>query len=130
MFMGSRNEFIGLFHNCASEFLTAMEEAFPSNKKLIKYNRKYQMSREANVHQAIQYFKHYMSDYKQAIIDKDINVFLNIELDDDADEENILDALQIKKMWSKSSENDKKENGETIFKYLKLLLFFADKVYE
>ena len=128
--MTSRTEYISLFHNCATEFLTAMEEAFPSNKKLLKYNRKYQMSRDANVHQAIQYFKHYMLDYKQAIIEKNIDVFLNIELDEDADEENILDALQIKKMWSKSSEKDKIDNAETIFKYLKLLLFFAEKVYE
>lgn len=130
MLDASKKEFILDFHETADEFLMQMIEFFPQNKKLKTYQRKYQLSRDTNKFQAIQLFNQYISQYKKAISEKNMDVFLNIPIDEDSEEDNILDALQLKKMWIKLSSSDKKEYEEVLFRYLRTLLYLCEKSFE
>ena len=126
----TKTQIINNFHNYVIELLTAMEEAFPNNTKLKTYNKNYTLMYKTNPIQPIQYFQRNVCIYKQQILDKNIDFFINLNIQEKANENALLEVLQIKKLWNESSEEEKRENSKILFDYLKLLVFFAEKLKE
>ena len=119
-----QQESVGEFHMYCAEFLAAVLDIYPENQQLHDYKNKFHLLCEANPFKPLDYFYEYVYCHREHIEKENIDFFLNIESTmSTSDENSILEALQLKKLWLRLDDDEKKSNSQTIFMYLKCLLF-------
>ena len=119
-----QQESVGEFHMYCAEFLAAVLDIYPENQQLRDYKNKFHLLCEANPFKPLDYFYEYVYCHRGYIETENIDFFVNIESNMSTNDENsILEALQLKTLWLRLTEEEQISNSETIFMYLKCLVF-------
>lgn len=124
--MANINHCMNRFHLYSIEFLTAMEETFPDNKKLTLYNQNYQITMNADPNLAIVKFIENFSTFRSKVLKDDIEDIINYDVSQIRNS-NLAEVLNLKHWWSQMPVDIQNENKTIICDYLKLLYKYSDE---
>lgn len=125
--MGSKEAFFNLFNDKADEFFKDLITSFPAMTDFRKFKMGLMMLRNVNPKMPQQVFhKYVVSKYKDAMLSRDENVFLNNTYDEveGNEKEQWLQFIdQIKSIWKTLDDNNK----EIVWKYFHVLIVLSEK---
>ena len=127
-----QQEAVQSFHLYVSEFIASILEIYPDNELLNSYNNRFHLICNANPFKPIEYFYETIYPYEDKILKKDVDFFVSFDSNSniEANNVNLMEALQLRKLWDRLNETERNENKETIFMYLHLLLMLTKEYYE
>jgi hypothetical protein len=105
-----------------------MCKLFPEDKKLSTFYYTVDLMKKANPREIMNQFKQYVYPFKDQILAKDENFFINNTFTDSIKSQNgISELLRIKQIWNSGdlTSHDK----ECVWNYFKVFLYLIDKEY-
>ena len=116
------------FNEQLLNFLQEMCNLFPEDKSLSSFYYKIDLMKKANPREIMNQFRQYVCPFKDQILAKDENFFINNTFTDSIKSQNgISELLRIKQIWNSGSLTDR--DKECVWNYFKVFLYLIDKEY-
>ena len=119
--------YLTAFNNLIIKFNNYLIETFPEENDFKIYKRGFELLFKANAKKSCIFFKNYIINYREKIINKDETFFLENDYRDivDTSQDGMEDIVnKLKKYWAQLSDNNKTK----IWDYLIALIKLSDLV--
>ena len=123
----SMTTILSKFNEQLLNFLQEMCKLFPEDKKLSTFYFTVDLMKKANPRELMNQFREYAYPFKQQILAKDENFFIQNTFSDIQDKSSMSEMMRLKEIWTsgKLTARDK----ECIWNYFKVFMYLIDKEY-
>ncbi len=116
------------FNEQILNFLNELSALFPEDKALKTFYHTVEFMKKTNPREVMNQFKNYVYPYKDQILKKDENFFLNNSFSDSIQGNHVIsEMIRIKTIWSSGQLTAK--DKECIWNYFKVFIYLIDKEY-
>jgi len=110
------------FNKIIDNFLSELHTILPDEKDIVIFQSQLSIATMMNEKKILNSFIEFVHPYKNHILEKNEDFFLNDNVD--VDKDYLSESIHIKELWQNKLSDD---NKEIVWKYFQVILLFSEK---